>query len=60
MGVMGHYYSGMLDIYADLTLQSAVFGTHIEIIEVDELSALRRKRFWSGDYRASRADASGL
>jgi L-arabinose isomerase len=32
----------MLDIYADLTLQSAVFGTHIEIIEVDELSALRR------------------
>lgn len=42
MGVMGHYYSGMLDIYADLTLQSAVFGTHIEIIEVDELSSLRR------------------
>jgi L-arabinose isomerase len=42
MGVMGHYYSGMLDIYTDLTLQSAIFGTHIEIIEVDELSALRR------------------
>ncbi|MHB1022897.1 MAG: arabinose isomerase [Acidobacteriaceae bacterium] len=43
MGVMGHYYSGMLDIYSDLTLQSSVFGTHIEIIEVDELSALRRQ-----------------
>jgi L-arabinose isomerase len=42
LGVMGHYYSGMLDIYSDLTLQSAVFGTHIEIIEVDELAALRR------------------
>jgi L-arabinose isomerase len=42
LGVMGHYYSGMLDIYSDLTLQSATFGTHIEIIEVDELSALRR------------------
>lgn len=42
MGVMGHYYSGMLDIYSDLTLQASVFGTHIEIIEVDELSALRR------------------
>jgi len=42
MGVMGHFYSGMLDIYADLTLQSSVFGTHVEIIEVDELSALRR------------------
>jgi len=42
MGVMGHYYSGMLDIYSDLTLQSSIFGTHIEILEVDELSALRR------------------
>jgi L-arabinose isomerase len=43
MGVMGHYYSGMLDIYSDLTLQSSVFGTHVEIVEVDELSALRRE-----------------
>ena len=42
MGVMGHYYSGMLDIYSDLTLQSSVFGTHIEVLEVDELSARRR------------------
>jgi L-arabinose isomerase len=42
LGIMGHYYTGMLDIYSDLTLQSAVFGTHIEMIEVDELSALRR------------------
>jgi L-arabinose isomerase len=43
MGAMGHYYSGMLDIYTDLTLQLATFGGHIEIIEVDELSALRNK-----------------
>jgi L-arabinose isomerase len=43
LGLMGHYYSGMLDIYSDLTLQSKVFGTHIEIVEVDELSALRRE-----------------
>jgi len=43
LGVMGHYYSGMLDIYSDLTLQSAVFGTHLELIEVDELSAIRRE-----------------
>jgi L-arabinose isomerase len=42
LGLMGHYYGGMLDIYSDLTLQNAVFGTHIEMIEVDELSALRR------------------
>ena len=43
LGVMGHYYSGMLDIYADVTLQCAMFGGHMEYIEVDELAALRRK-----------------
>jgi len=43
LGVMGHYYGGMLDIYSDLTLQCATFGGHIEIIEVEELTALRTK-----------------
>jgi L-arabinose isomerase len=42
LGLMGHYYNGMLDIYTDLTLQCAGFGGHIEIVEVDELAALRR------------------
>ncbi len=42
MGCMGHYYSGMLDMYTDLTLQAKYFGGHFELIEVDELSALRR------------------
>lgn len=42
LGLMGHTYGGMLDIQADATLQSVVFGTHIEHLEVDELSALRR------------------
>lgn len=42
LGCMGHYYGGMLDIYSDLTQQYACFGGHIEMIEVDELSALRR------------------
>jgi len=41
LGVMGHYYGGMLDIYSDLTQQCAYFGGHIEMIEVDELSAMR-------------------
>jgi L-arabinose isomerase len=41
LGVMGHYYGGMLDVYSDLTLQCATFGGHIEIVEVDELAALR-------------------
>jgi L-arabinose isomerase len=43
LGVMGHYYGGMLDIYSDLTLQCATFGGHIEILEVEELAALRAK-----------------
>lgn len=43
MGLLGHYYSGMLDIYTDLTLQLRVFGGHFEILEVDELSALRKE-----------------
>ncbi|HVU33585.1 MAG TPA: arabinose isomerase [Opitutaceae bacterium] len=42
LGLMGHTYSGMLDIQSDATLQCATFGTHIEHLEVDELSALRR------------------
>lgn len=43
LGCIGHYYSGMLDIYSDMTLQYKYFGGHIEIIEVDELSALREE-----------------
>lgn len=43
LGLMGHYYNGMLDIYSDLTRQCAVFGGHMEIVEVEELAALRRE-----------------
>ncbi len=42
LGLMGHYYSGMLDIATDLTQVCSVFGSHIEMLEVDELSALRQ------------------
>ncbi len=41
LGLMGHYYGGMLDIYSDLTEHCARFGGHIEMLEVDELAALR-------------------
>src|SRR5690349_20230958 len=41
LGVMGHYYGGMLDIYSDLTQQCAAFGGHIEMLEVDELANKR-------------------
>ena len=43
LGLMGHYYCGMLDIYSDITQQCAFFGGHAEIIEVDELASLRRE-----------------
>lgn len=42
LGLMGHYYNGMLDIGTDTTNQIAHFGGHIEIVEVEELAALRR------------------
>lgn len=41
VGVMGHYYNGMLDVYSDLTQQSATFGTHYELIEFGLLKSLR-------------------
>lgn len=41
MGILGHYYCGMLDVYTDLTQQSSVFGTHVEIVEMCELKAYR-------------------
>ena len=42
LGCMGHYYSGMLDIYSDLTKQYAYFGGPIELLEVEELVAFRK------------------
>lgn len=41
MGILGHYYGGMLDVYTDTTMQSAVFGTHIEQLEMCELKQYR-------------------
>jgi L-arabinose isomerase len=41
LGLMGHYYSGMLDIATDLTAVAKVFGAHLEMLEVEELSGMR-------------------
>jgi L-arabinose isomerase len=41
VGILGHYYCGMLDVYTDLTQQSAVFGNHFELLEMCQLSHLR-------------------
>ena len=42
LGLMGQYYGGMLDVATDLAQVSGRFGLHIEMLEVDELSGLRR------------------
>jgi L-arabinose isomerase len=42
MGVLGHYYCGMLDVYSDMTQQAAAFGNHFELLEMCELHALRQ------------------
>jgi L-arabinose isomerase len=36
-GLMGHLYPGMLDVSTDLTLVSANFGGHVEVLEIDDL-----------------------
>ncbi len=36
-GFLGHTYPGMLDMYSDLTMHHAQLGTHIEILEMDDL-----------------------
>lgn len=41
VGVLGHYYCGMLDVYSDLTQQSVTFGNHFELLEVCALHKLR-------------------
>jgi len=41
LGILGHYYGGMLDVYTDVTKQSAIFGTHVEILEMCELKKYR-------------------
>jgi len=41
LGILGHYYNGMLDVYTDTTKQAVVFGTHIELLEMCELKKYR-------------------
>lgn len=36
-GVMGHVYPGMLDVSTDMASLSATFGSHVEVLEFDDL-----------------------
>ncbi len=39
IGFLGHTYPGMLDMYSDFTQHHAVFGLHVEVLEMEELAA---------------------
>jgi L-arabinose isomerase len=41
VGILGHYYGGMLDVYTDVTLLASVFGCHFEILEMCEVKLYR-------------------
>lgn len=41
LGILGHYYGGMLDVYTDVTKQSVAFGTYMEMLEMCELKKHR-------------------
>lgn len=43
IGLLGHYYNGMLDIYSDLTRHSAQLGSHFEFLEPMELQKFREE-----------------
>lgn len=38
IGFLGHTYPGMLDMYSDFTMHHAQLGTHIEVLEMDDLA----------------------
>jgi L-arabinose isomerase len=42
IGLLGRYYGGMLDVYSDVTRLAGRFGCHHELLEMDEVVALRR------------------
>jgi L-arabinose isomerase len=42
LGIMGHYYNGMLDVYSDPTQQSVTFGTMVQHLEIDALKEIRQ------------------
>jgi L-arabinose isomerase len=41
VGILGHYYCGMLDVYSDMTQQAAAFGCHFELLEMCRLRKFR-------------------
>ena len=43
LGILGHYYNGMLDVYSDPMQIATSFGIDIEHLEIGELREIRRR-----------------
>jgi L-arabinose isomerase len=43
VGLLGHYYGGMLDVYSDVMQLSSAFGCHFEILEMSTLFKFRNE-----------------
>lgn len=41
LGILGHYYNGMLDVYTDVTKQQITFHTDFQLLEMCELKKYR-------------------
>lgn len=58
-GLMGHLYPGMLDVSTDLTLVTAEFGGHVEVLEFDDLR-VRVERVTDAEAAAKRKEATDV
>ncbi|MCW2916911.1 MAG: putative L-arabinose isomerase protein [Actinomycetia bacterium] len=58
-GLMGHLYPGMLDVATDLTLVSANFGGHVEVLEFDDLR-VRVEKVTDAETEATKKTARDL
>ncbi len=56
---MGHLYPGMLDVSTDLTLVSANFGGHVEVLEFDDLR-VRVEKVTDAEAAAKKAEAEKI
>ncbi|GAB2832798.1 L-fucose/L-arabinose isomerase family protein [Actinoallomurus bryophytorum] len=58
-GLMGHLYPGMLDVSTDLTLVSANFGGHMEVVEFDDLR-VRVEKVTDAEAAAKKKEATDV
>jgi L-arabinose isomerase len=58
-GLMGHLYPGMLDVATDLTLVTAQFGGHMEVLEFDDLR-VRVEKVTDAEAEAKKKEATDV